>query len=890
MTNPFDTLLTDLKVGEETFRYYNLNGLKDDRVNRLPYSIKILLESALRNCDNFAVNEADIEKICDWSVNAPKNVEIPFKPARVILQDFTGVPSVVDLAAMRSAMVRLGGDPNKINPKVPADLVIDHSVQVDSFRSKDAVEKNLEMEMKRNHERFSFLKWGSKAFENFRIVPPGGGIVHQVNLEYLARSVFNVDGLLYNDSVVGTDSHTTMIDGLGVAGWGVGGIEAEAVMLGQAISMVLPQVVGYKLTGKLPQNATATDLVLTITKNLRDKGVVGKFVEFYGPGLVDLSLADRATIANMSPEYGATMGFFPVDKRTMEYLEMTNRNPGQLAYIEAYLRAQGMFLDHDKEGASDPIFTDTLTLDLGTIVPCVAGPKRPHDRVEVTEMKKDFLESLTNPVGFKGFGLPAEELNNSVELDFEGKKYTLKHGALVIAAITSCTNTSNPSVLLGAGLLAKRAVEKGLSTLPFIKTSLAPGSGVVTQYLKASGLQPYLDQLGFNIVGYGCTSCIGNSGAIHEVVEDAVNKGNLVSSAVLSGNRNFEGRVHALTRANFLASPPLVVAYALAGTTDFDFETQPLGQDKDGNDVFLRELWPSANEIQEVVAKNVHRSMFKEVYATITKGTKAWNSLNVAEGTLFEWDEKSTYIHHPPFFQTMGVEVDPPENITDAFCLLNLGDSITTDHISPAGQIARNSPAAKYLADRGISRKDFNTYGSRRGNDEIMARGTFANIRLVNKFVGKAGPYTLHVPSGEIMAVWDAAEKYMEKKQPCIIFGGRQYGSGSSRDWAAKGPMLQGVRAVIAISYERIHRSNLVGMGIMPLQFKDGEDAESLGLTGKENFSIDLVSEPLSVNQMVTVNVSNGKSFQVVSRLDTEVELAYYKHGGILNYVIRKLL
>jgi aconitate hydratase len=887
--NPYQKLETKITIEGKEYKYFSLEKLEDKRLDTLPYSVRVLLESAVRNCDEFEVQSKDVENILNWSKTSADGCEIPFKPARVLLQDFTGVPAVVDLAAMRNAIVRLGGDAKKINPLVPADLVIDHSVQVDSYRSATAVEENLEIEMQRNKERFQFLKWGQKSFENFRIVPPGSGIVHQVNLEYLARVVFDKEGLLYPDSLVGTDSHTTMINGLGVTGWGVGGIEAEGIMLGQAISMVLPKVVGYKLTGKPGQLITATDIVLTIVANLRKLGVVGKFVEFYGPGLAHLSLADRATIANMAPEYGATMGFFPVDKRTMEYLVNTNRTGEQVEYIEKYLRANKLFVDHE-EKSEDPEYTQTLELDLSTIVPCVSGPKRPHDRVAVSDMQTDFKSCLSAPVGFKGFALKEDHLPASVPFTFKGKDYTLKHGDLVIAAITSCTNTSNPSVMLGAAMLCKNALAKGLNTKPYIKTSLAPGSGVVTKYLAKSGLQGYMDDMGFATVGYGCTSCIGNSGELPTEVTEAIQKGDLVASAVLSGNRNFEGRVHSETRANYLASPPLVVAYAIAGSVDFDFEKQPLGKGKDGEDVFLRDIWPSASDIQKVVEDSVLSPMFKDVYSSISNGTEEWNELKVEESELYPWDDKSTYIHHPPFFQSMGVEPDKQANITDAYCLLNLGDSITTDHISPAGKIARNSPAAVFLKKAGISPKDFNTYGSRRGNDLIMARGTFANTRLVNKLSSKTGSFTTHVPSGEELAVWDAAEKYMKADQQTIIFGGAMYGSGSSRDWAAKGPLLQGVKAVIATSYERIHRSNLVGMGIIPLQFAAGDSADSLGLTGKEQFSIDLTSNPLAVGQKVEVKVKGGITFTVESRLDTAVELEYYRHGGILNYVIRKLL
>jgi len=887
--NPFESCKTEIKVGDQSYQYYSINKLNDDRISNLPYSIRVLLESAVRNNDEFQVTKQDVETILNWQETSQKDMEIPFKPARVLLQDFTGVPSVVDLAAMRDAVKRLGGDPNSINPMVPADLVIDHSVQVDHVRSGDAVKKNLDMEMKRNSERFQFLKWGQKNFKNFRIVPPGSGIVHQVNLEYLARVVFDNGGLLYPDSLVGTDSHTTMINGLGVTGWGVGGIEAEAVMMGTAMSMVIPQVIGYKLKGKLPSHTTATDLVLTITQNLRKRGVVGKFVEFFGPGLAELSLADRATIANMAPEYGATMGFFPVDKRTIEYLSATGRDKGKVEMIEAYLRAQRLYIDYE-EKQDDIKYTDVLELDLATIVPCVSGPKRPHDRVTVSDMPSDFKSCLSAPVGFKGFALSEEELKTEATFTYEGKEYTLNHGDLVIAAITSCTNTSNPSVMIGAGLLAKNAVEKGLSTQPYIKTSLAPGSGVVTQYFEKSGLLSYLDQLGFATVGYGCTSCIGNSGELIPEVATAISKSDVVACAVLSGNRNFEGRVHALTRANYLASPPLVVAYALAGNVSHNFDTDPIGNDKEGKPVFLKDIWPSANDIQEVVNSSVLTSMFKSVYECIEKGTDAWNALPVVDSLLFPWDDKSTYIHHPPFFQTMQKEVGTPSNIKDAYCLLNLGDSITTDHISPAGKIAKNSPAARFLEAAGVKPQDFNTYGARRGNDLIMARGTFANIRLVNKFCDKPGPNTVHIPTKEKMAIFDAAAKYQEDKQQTIILGGKDYGSGSSRDWAAKGPFMQGVKAVIAQSFERIHRSNLVGMGLLPLVYLEGESAESLGLTGFERFSINLTSKAMAVNEIFTVTTDTGKEFQVKSRLDTAVELAYYAHGGILQYVIRSLL
>lgn len=892
--NPFKSILKTLERpgGGEFGTYFSLPALGDSRIDRLPYSIRILLESAIRNCDEFQVKSKDVEKIIDWENTSPRQVEIPFKPARVLLQDFTGVPAVVDLACMRDAMNSLGGDPNKINPLVPVDLVIDHSVQVDVARSENAVQANMELEFHRNKERFGFLKWGSTAFHNMLVVPPGSGIVHQVNLEYLGRVVFNTNGLLYPDSVVGTDSHTTMIDGLGVAGWGVGGIEAEAAMLGQPMSMVLPGVVGFKLTGKLKDGVTATDLVLTVTQMLRKHGVVGKFVEFYGEGMSELSLADRATIANMSPEYGATMGFFPVDHVTLQYLKLTGRSEETVAMIESYLRANKMFVDYN-EPQVERTYSSYLELDLKDVEPCISGPKRPHDRVPLKEMKADWHACLDNRVGFKGFAVPKESQGKVAEFTFNGTPAQLRHGDVVIAAITSCTNTSNPSVMLGAALVARKACELGLEVKPWIKTSLAPGSGVVTKYLQKSGLQTYLNQLGFNIVGYGCTTCIGNSGDIDESVASAITENDLVAAAVLSGNRNFEGRVHPLTRANYLASPPLVVAYALAGTVDIDFETEPIGEGKDGRKVYLRDIWPSNEEVATVVQSNVLPDMFMATYEAITKGNPMWNQLATPSSTLYAWDPTSTYIHDPPYFKSMTMSPPGLHGVKDAYCLLNFGDSITTDHISPAGSIHRDSSAARYLMERGVDRRDFNSYGSRRGNDEIMARGTFANIRLVNKFLkGEVGPKTIHIPSGEKLSVYDVAMRYKSEGHATIILAGAEYGSGSSRDWAAKGPMLLGVKAVIAKSFERIHRSNLVGMGIIPLCFKSGEDAETLGLTGHERYTINLpnsVSE-IRPGQDITVETDIGKSFVCTLRFDTEVELAYFDHGGILQYAIRNLI
>ncbi|KAH1072751.1 hypothetical protein J1N35_025079 [Gossypium stocksii] len=892
--NPFHSILKTLEKpqGGEFGKYYSLPALNDPRIDKLPYSIKILLESAIRNCDEFQVKSKDVEKIIDWENTSPKQVEIPFKPARVLLQDFTGVPAVVDLACMRDAMNKLGGDSNKINPLVPVDLVIDHSVQVDVARSENAVQANMELEFQRNKERFAFLKWGSSAFDNMLVVPPGSGIVHQVNLEYLGRVVFNTNGVLYPDSVVGTDSHTTMIDGLGVAGWGVGGIEAEAAMLGQPMSMVLPGVVGFKLLGKLRDGVTATDLVLTVTQMLRKHGVVGKFVEFYGEGMSELSLADRATIANMSPEYGATMGFFPVDHVTLQYLQLTGRSDETIAMIESYLRANKMFVDYN-EPQIEKVYSSYLQLKLEEVEPCISGPKRPHDRVPLKEMKADWHACLDNRVGFKGFAIPKESQDKVAKFSFHGTLAELRHGDVVIAAITSCTNTSNPSVMLGAALVAKKACELGLEVKPWIKTSLAPGSGVVTKYLQKSGLQKYLNQLGFHIVGYGCTTCIGNSGDIDESVASAISENDMVAAAVLSGNRNFEGRVHPLTRANYLASPPLVVAYALAGTVDIDFEAEPIGTGKDGKKIFFRDIWPSSEEVASVVQSSVLPDMFKATYEAITKGNPMWNQLSVPSGSLYAWSPTSTYIHEPPYFKDMTMSPPGPHGVKDAYCLLNFGDSITTDHISPAGSIHKDSPAAKFLLEHGVDRRDFNSYGSRRGNDEIMARGTFANIRLVNKLLkGEVGPKTIHIPTGEKLSVYDAAMRYKTAGQDTIILAGAEYGSGSSRDWAAKGPMLLGVKAVIAKSFERIHRSNLVGMGIIPLCFKSGEDADTLGLTGHERYTIDLPScvSEIRPGQDVTVATDSGRSFTCTVRFDTEVELAYFNHGGILQYVIRNLI
>ncbi|KAL0114127.1 hypothetical protein PUN28_011439 [Cardiocondyla obscurior] len=886
--NPYKNLLKSIKIGLKECQYYDISSF-GTRYDKLPFSVRVLLESAVRNCDNFQVTQTDVEKILNWESNQALSdgVEVAFKPARVILQDFTGVPAVVDFAAMRDAVKKLGGDPDKINPICPSDLVIDHSIQADFTRSNDALKKNEELEFERNRERFLFLKWGAKAFKNMLIVPPGSGIVHQVNLEYLARVVFDSNDLLYPDSVVGTDSHTTMVNGLGVLGWGVGGIEAEAVMLGQAISMLIPKVVGYKLDGVLNQYATSTDLVLTITKNLRQVGVVGKFVEFFGPGVAQLSIADRATISNMCPEYGATVGFFAVDQQSLAYLKQTGRSQEHIDKIEKYLKNVRMLRNYE-DSSQDPVFSEVVTLDLSTVVSSVSGPKRPHDRVSVSDMQIDFRNCLVNKVGFKGYGLAPAKINTVGKFNYEGKEYKLKHGSVVIAAITSCTNTSNPSVMLGAGLLAKKAVEAGLSVEPYIKTSLSPGSGVVTYYLQESGVIPYLTKLGFDIVGYGCMTCIGNSGPLPEAIVETIEKNELVCCGVLSGNRNFEGRVHPNTRANYLASPLLVIAYAIAGTVDFDFEKQPLGHKTDGTPIFLQDIWPTRAEIQVVEQKYVIPAMFKEVYNKIEHGSSNWASLVAPDGKLYPWDVNSTYIKNPPYFDNLQKELPPIKSITKGRVLVNLADSVTTDHISPAGSIARNSPAARYLASRGLTPKDFNSYGSRRGNDAVMARGTFANIRLVNKFIGKAGPRTIYIPTNEEMDVFDAAEKYAKDGTPLIALVGKEYGSGSSRDWAAKGPYLLGIRAVIAESYERIHRSNLVGMGIIPLQYLPGENAESLGLTGYEQYDIAIPTN-CQPGEKITVNADNNK-FEVIARFDTEVDLTYFKHGGILNYMIRTML
>ena len=886
-TNIFDSKSKkSFKIGNNNYNYYDITSLSD-KVKKLPFSIRVLLESALRNCDNFNVKPADVEKIINWKETQNQDIEIPFKPARVLLQDFTGVPAVVDLAAMRDVMIQLGHDPQKINPLIPTEMVIDHSILADFARVKDAYKKNEELEFTRNRERFEFLKWGQQQFKNFTIVPPGSGIVHQVNLEYLARCVFNNNGMLYPDSLVGADSHTTMINGLGIVGWGVGGIEAEAALLGQPLAMVLPQVVGVKLSGSVNQNVTATDIVLTITEILRKKGVVGKFVEFFGPGCESLSLADRATISNMCPEYGATIGYFPCDHQTMEYLRLSGRTSDNIKLCEEYLKRNNLFVDYKQEY---PEFTGSVVeLNLSTVVPSLSGPKRPHDRVSMSNLKSEFNSSLTAKLGFKGFGLTEQQMKKEATLTYEGVKYPFPHGSIVIAAITSCTNTSNPDVMLAAGMLAKKAVERGLVVRPYIKTTLSPGSGVVTKYLETAGVLPYMEKLGFNIAGYGCMTCIGNSGDLHEDILNTITKDEVIAASVLSGNRNFEGRVHSHTAANYLASPPLVIAYALAGRINIDFDKEAIGKDQNGKDVFLKDLWPTKDEINKVVSQNIQPKMFNEIYEKISKGTDNWNSLNVPKDSVYKWAEQSTYIKKPPFFDNLVNNKTNSGPIKNSRCLLNLGDSITTDHISPAGKIAKTSSAAKFLKSRGVEEKDFNQYGTRRGNYEVMARGTFANVKLINNLISERGPKTVHLPTGKIDSVYDIAEIYKNEGTPLIVLAGKEYGSGSSRDWAAKGPLLQGIKAVIAESYERIHRSNLVGMGILPLQFKQGESATTLGLTGKETFTIH-VPEDVQVGMNIKVTTDNGKEFTVKARIDTEPEIEYYRDGGILIYVMKKLM
>ena len=883
LTDPFGARAALAGTGMNYFQLAHLEktGVVSN-LARLPFSIRILLEAALRNCDGFLVTQDDVKRLAAWDAKNPAPLEIPFMPARVVMQDFTGVPCVVDLAAMRDAVKRLGKDAKKINPLVPVDLVIDHSVLVDFFGSHDAEQKNAQLEFERNGERYEFLRWGSQAFENLRVVPPSTGIVHQVNLEYLAQGVLVRDGVVYPDTVVGTDSHTTMINGLGVLGWGVGGIEAEAVMLGQPYYMVMPEVVGFKLTGALREGVTATDLTLTVTQMLRKKGVVDKFVEFYGPGLSAMSLADRATIGNMAPDYGATMGFFPTDAESVRYLRATGRAKSA-DLLEQYAQAQGLFRT---DATPDPIFSDTIELNLAEVEPSLAGPKNPEERVALGGLKSLMQKTLVAPVKEGGYGLTPADVQNV--------KSDITHGAVVLAAITSCTNTSNPSVMLGAGLLAKKAVQAGLQVKPHVKTSLAPGSKVVTEYFDKSGLTPYLEQLGFFTTGYGCTVCIGNSGPLPDAVSKAIGENNLVAAAVISGNRNFEGRVHPLVRANFLASPPLVVAYALAGTIDINLEQEPLGLGTNGKPVFLRDVWPSQKEIADAM-KTIDSDMFTKTYANVFDGNPMWNAIPVSGGEAFAWNNTSTYIHEPPFFMDLKPGLEPLREIHAARILGLFGDRITTDHISPAGGIAKDSPAAKYLVERGVKPADFNQYGTRRGNHEVMMRGTFANIRLKNLILGgEEGGNTLHLPDGTKMAMYDAAMQYKSEGVPLVVIAGKAYGTGSSRDWAAKGTALLGVKAVIAQSFERIHRGNLVGMGVLPLQFKSGENAATFGLTGREVISVLGVSNDIKPRQEVRIEAKREDgstiTFNVIARLDTPVEVEYYKNGGILQTVLRGLL
>jgi len=903
-----------LSVNGKDFEYFDLSALsgdgREEKVAKLPFSLKVLLENLLRHDCGDQLSHDSVDALINWDPKAVPSTEIAFTTARTLLQDFTGVPCVVDLAAMRDAAVELGIDPERINPLEKVDLVIDHSVQVDKFASPDAVEENARLEYQRNQERYTFLRWGAESFANFSVVPPDTGIVHQVNLEFLASVIFakEIEGKMfaYPDTLVGTDSHTPMVNALGVVGWGVGGIEAEAAMLGQPISMLIPQVVGMKLTGKLPAGTTATDLVLTVTEMLRKKGVVGRFVEFYGDGLAELSVADRATISNMSPEYGATIGFFPVDAKTLDYLHFTGRTQEQIALVEQYCRKQGLFRDAN---TPEPVFTDTLELDLSTVVPSIAGPRRPQDRIPLNNARASWRQSLIELIELKqalapetkniwlndgGANVGLGRISDSATVERDDETFTVNHGAVVIAAITSCTNTSNPSVLIAAGLLAKKAAARGLKAKPWVKTSLAPGSKVVTEYLTESGLIHDLEKLGFHVVGYGCTTCIGNSGPLPDDIAEAVTKADLVAAAVLSGNRNFEGRINPLVRANYLASPPLVVAYAIAGNMDINLTKDPLGQDANGNPVMLADIWPSTEEINAVIQSSVKSEMFRKTYGEVFHGNDEWRALPVPKGKNFAWQDDSTYIKRPPFFEGLRFETDPIKNITGARALAVLGDSVTTDHISPAGSIAQGSPAGKYLMERGVEPKDFNSYGSRRGNHEVMMRGTFANIRLRNMLApGTEGGVTLHQPSQDQMSIYDAAMRYIEEGVPTIIVAGKEYGSGSSRDWAAKGPALQGVRAVLAESYERIHRSNLIGMGVLPLQFMNDENRSFFGLSGHETFDIVGLEEGLRPGLVVEVRATSGdgttKSFKALARIDTPNEVQYYKNGGILQYVLRQL-
>ncbi|MEJ5342154.1 MAG: aconitate hydratase AcnA [Thermogutta sp.] len=894
--DPFQAL-GDLRTSSGAWKFFRLTRLEDlglTRLTDLPYSIRILLESVLRQCDGFSITEEDVRRLAQWGDSKGRgDIEVPFKPARVILQDFTGVPALVDLAAMRSAIHRMGGQPSRVNPLIPVDLVIDHSVQVDFFGDREAFQKNVRLEFERNRERYEFLRWGQVSFANLRVVPPAAGIIHQINLEYLARCVVTNDqGLAYPDTLVGTDSHTTMINGLGVLGWGVGGIEAEAAMLGQPMYMLAPEVVGLELVGELREGVTATDLVLTVTELLRKEGVVGKFVEFFGEAVARMPVYDRAVLANMAPEYGATMGFFPIDDQTLHYLQETGRPAELVELVERYCKEQGLFRN---PGDPVPSYTKILRLDLDSVEGSVAGPKRPQDRVPVARLAQSFAEALTAPVDKRGFGLTPDAVTRQEIFRWDGKEVTLGHGSVVIAAITSCTNTSNPKLMIAAGLLAKKACEKGLTVPPYVKTSLAPGSRVVTDYLERLGLLPYLEKLGFAIVGYGCTTCIGNSGPLPEAVAEAVKRGNLVVAAVLSGNRNFEGRIHPLVKANYLASPPLVVAAALAGSVTRDLFREPIGTDPAGQPVYLKDLWPSEREIASAMAQVLTPELFQKRYQSVFEGDELWQSLAVQPSELFPWREESTYIHEPPYFDGLTPEPTPPPPIRGARVLLALGDSVTTDHISPAGTIPKDSPAGRFLIERGVPPEEFNTYGARRGNDLVMVRGTFANIRLRNYLVpDQEGGVTRYWPTGEVLSVFEAAMRYKSSGTPLVVLAGAEYGTGSSRDWAAKGTALLGIRAVLATSFERIHRSNLVGMGVLPLQFPGGQTWQGLGLTGEE--VIDILEPETGLTPRCCVRVVARKSdgqtieFSCVARIDTPVELEYYRHGGILPMVLRKLL
>ncbi|MFS0687842.1 aconitate hydratase AcnA [Sporosarcina sp. 179-K 8C2 HS] len=885
------------ELNGKTYNYYRLKALEEAgiaNISKLPYSVRVLLESVLRQHDGYVIKDEHVENLAKWGKDADKDAEVPFKPSRVILQDFTGVPVVVDLASLRSAMAEMGGDPNKINPEIPVDLVIDHSVQVDRYGTPDALRLNMELEFERNAERYQFLSWAQKAYDNYRAVPPATGIVHQVNLEYLAavvHEVENEDGTFetYPDTLVGTDSHTTMINGIGVLGWGVGGIEAEAGMLGQPSYFPIPEVIGVKLVGELPNGTTATDLALKVTQTLRAHGVVGKFVEFFGPGVSKLPLADRATIANMAPEYGATCGFFPVDEESLDYMRLTGRDEDHIQVVKKYLEENDMFFTTDKE---DPTYTEVIEIDLTKIEANLAGPKRPQDLIPLSELQRSFKESVVAPEGNQGFGLTPKEFEKKATVEFaDGRTVGMKTGDLAIAAITSCTNTSNPYVMLGAGLVAKKAVEKGLTPPAYVKTSLAPGSKVVTGYLEDSGLSKYLDQIGFNTVGYGCTTCIGNSGPLLPEIEKTITANDLLVSSVLSGNRNFEGRIHPLVKANYLASPPLVVAYALAGTVDIDFEKDPIGKAKDGTDVYFKDIWPSSEEVKEVVKATVTPDLFRKEYARVFTENEAWNAIETTDDSLYDFDENSTYIQNPPFFEGLSKEPADIQALSGLRVIGKFGDSITTDHISPAGAIGKDTPAGKYLREHGVEPRYFNSYGSRRGNHEVMMRGTFANIRIRNQIAkGTEGGYTTYWPTKEICPIYDAAMRYQEDGTGLVILAGKDYGMGSSRDWAAKGTSLLGIKTVIAESYERIHRSNLVMMGVLPLQFLNGESAETLGLTGEEEISVNIAEgvKPRDILK-VTATAKDGsvKEFDVLARFDSDVEVDYYRHGGILQMVLR---